>query len=334
MQHAHQNAPSNAARVPAATNNNSHNSAAKPAVAPHQFLKEPAEEPVETGPQRHVPQESWTAVQQKRENTAGAHVLQRKCDYSQQNRWAANYVDSGLTVESVFDDDDLKRGDTANNDTRGTVAHEHIQKTNGSWIKEYGIPPAVEGGGWRYADMVKNKEIYEIKPKNGGEDAVKQAGDLVELANKIEPGHKLATAGIIRDTDPLLTKEPAVINPVTRMNENDTYTLHLNYWKERDGEILYEWKIKNTSAEERIRGKEKRKRDEKKDEKKKEENAKFQKGQKFTIAEAFAKKKPTAKKTASTVAESPSATPETTALPETEAPEAEAEEPEEEEVPS
>jgi|GEM_PF-5155817 len=343
MQQAQINAPSNAAaRVPAATNNSSHTGAAKPAVAPHQFLKDPAaEEPVETGSQRHLPQEAWSVMQQKKgqvqpalqkKENIGANVLQRKTNNLLQRPWASNYEESGLTVEGVFSDDDIKRGYVINDENKGTVAHELIQKANGSWIPEYGIPPAVEGGGWSYADMVKNKEIYEIKPEHGGEDAVVEATKRVDLANAIDPGHKLATADIIRDTGPLLTKELTVINSVTRMNENDTYTLRLNYWKSRAGEILYRWVIKNTSAEERkaerSRDKGKRKREEKKKEKQKEESAKVQKGQKFTIAEAFAKKKPAAEK-ASSVAESPSATAEPTEAPEAE----EQEQAEEEEAP-
>jgi hypothetical protein len=308
MQQVHNNAPSNStARVPAATNNNSHTGAAKPAVAPLQFMKDLPPEPVETG-QRYLPPEAWRPA-----TTAGAHVLQRRCA-PQQLQWVANYEDSGLTVEGVFSDDDIKLRDTTNNADRGIVAHEHIQKNNGSWIPEYGIPP-VAAGEWHYADMVKDKEIYEIKPEGGEEDAVTQATNYVNWANFSNEGHKLAKAPFKTYT-PLNNKQLSVQNPITGQIENDGYEVGLRYWNSRAGEILYKWEIKNTSAEERIRVKEKRKRDEKKDEKKKEANAKVQKGQKFTIAEAFAKKKKAQEK-ASPV-ESPSATAETTEVPEAE----------------
>lgn len=203
MQQVQTNAPSNAAaRVPAATNNNTHTGAAKPAVAPLQLLKDlAAEEPVETGHQRHVPQESWSAVQQKQERlqpalqkkeNTGPNVLQRKGAYLLQRPWAANYEESGLTVEGVFTDDNIKLRDTTNSKDRGIVAHEHIQKANDSWIWEYGIPPAVDGGGWHYADMVKNKEIYEIKPEHGEKNALEQANENVKCANEVDPGHRLA----------------------------------------------------------------------------------------------------------------------------------------------
>lgn len=328
MQQAQINAPSNAAaRVPAATNNSSHTGAAKPAVAPHQFLKDPAaEESVETGPQRHLPQEAWSVMQQKKgqvqpalqkKENIGANVLQRKTNNLLQRPWASNYEESGLTVEGVFSDDDIKRGYVINDEDKGTVAHELIQKANGSWIPEYGIPPAVVGGEWRYADMVKNKEIYEIKPEGGGEDAVDQANKYVNKANETNPGHKLATEAF-NTTTLLHSRDLRIPSPATGQEENDTFELSLRYINGRAGEILYKWGIKNISAANRRLAKSKRTRDESKNVKTKEKNEKIQKGQKFTIAEAFAKKKPAAEKTASSVAESPSATAEPTEAPEAE----------------
>ncbi|WP_217602124.1 hypothetical protein [Chitinophaga sp. GbtcB8] len=330
MQQVQTNAPSNAAaRVPAATNNSTHTGAAKPAVAPLQLLKDlAAEEPVETGHQGHTPQESWSAVQQKQERlqpalqkkeSTGAHVLQRRCA-PQQLQWVANYEDSGLTVEGVFSDADIQRGYVINDEDKGTVAHEFIQKANGGWIREYGIPPVPPDVAWHYADMVKDKDIYEIKPEGGVENAVAQATRYVNWANVANPGHKLATAAFNENT-PLLRKELPLLSPATGQVENDTFELGLHYWNDEAGEILYKWGIKNLSAEARRRAKEKRKREEKKGKEQKEKNEKIQKGQAFSIA-SWAKKKPAPAKTASAVAESPSATAEPT-----EAPEPEAEEP-------
>ena len=259
-------------------------------------------------------------------------MLQRRCA-PQQLRWVANYAESGLTVAGVFSDDDLKARDTSNNADRGVVAHEIIQKANDSWIREYGIPPAVDGGEWHYADMVKNKEIYEIKPEHGEEDAVGQATNYVRLANEVDPGHKLASAGINRNPDPLLTKDLTILSPVSGSHD-DTHELRLNYWKARDGEILYRWVINNTSAEERAKArrsaKSKRKRAEEKQEKQKKESAKIQKGQAFTLA-SWAKKSEPAKKPAPPVKESPSATAEPIEAPEAEEEAPEAVEPEAEE---
>lgn len=198
--------------------------------------------------------------------------IQLRCSQGGQ-AWQANYVDSGLTVDQLFSNEDLKLGNSSNDENRGTFAHEYIQKKHGSWIPEYGIPAAVGHPGWSYADMVKDLKIYEIKPSGGLEDAVTQATNYVTKANLARSGHELATAAIAQ-RDCLLEKTLEVRDFITHRLEQDRIRLYLNYNSSRAGEIVYSWEIVNESREARKAKREKEKRDKLKSEKTAKENEK------------------------------------------------------------
>jgi len=178
------------------------------------------------------------------QNKSNARVTQLQPN-PQQLAWQENYADSGLQINAIFTDADLMAGNSANNADRGTFAHEYIQRHHGTWIKEYGVPPH-GGSGWGYADIVKEKKIYEIKPDGGFEDAVGQATRYVGQANGNDPGHELAAA-VIDQSFRLRRIQVAVMDHYTNREENDTIDLHLGWQNNRAGEVLYKWIIVNVS---------------------------------------------------------------------------------------
>ena len=201
-------------------------------------------------------------------------VMQRQVD-PQQLAWRENYKDSGLTIADIFSDDQILSGDTSNDVHRGIFAHEFIQAEHGSWTKEYGIPPA--GGGWSYADMAKEKAIYEIKPEGGVEDAVTQAIGYVSQANRSREGHVRATA---RLGDRKLMVRKTLTARDFRLNRDmdDTFELYLNYRNNAPGEVLYKWEIINVSKDARRRERERIARAEAAAKKKAEKTAKGARG--------------------------------------------------------
>lgn len=168
-----------------------------------------------------------------------SNIIQLRCN-PQQLAWQANYVASGLGLNDLFTNSDLvsyadDQNFVENTVDRGTFAHEYIQGANSSWTAEYGIPPTGGYSGWSYADMVKNGDIYEIKPLGGMEDAVTQATNYVNKANA-NPSrphvHKLASVAI--------QENPCSLNKTIGQK---TYSVKLSYGKHADGEILYSWSV-------------------------------------------------------------------------------------------
>lgn len=167
-------------------------------------------------------------------------VVQLQCSYARRP-YEANYQDSGHTIDTVFSNDyvEATAGRWVQNTLeRGTFAHEVIQQRHANWTAEFGFPNGNEGG-WGYADMVRGDEIYEIKPFGGTEPALDQARRYRDWGNKWKPGSTFVLGSTnIRGRR---TWERTV-------NEVD-YEIALSYWKARDGEILYQWSIKNLTQE-------------------------------------------------------------------------------------
>lgn len=168
-----------------------------------------------------------------------SNIIQLKCN-SRKLEWQANYSASGLGIRDIFTDRDLidyadDQNFVENTVDRGIFAHEYIQGANSSWTAEYGIPPIDGYSGWSYADMVKNGDIYEIKPLGGMEDAVTQATNYVNKANANPSSphvHKLASEAI--------QGNPCLLNKTI---EQETYSVKLSYEKHANGEILYSWSV-------------------------------------------------------------------------------------------